>query len=113
MSCAMEVLLAALLPFTGPDYTVYKTALSREGFEKVQFPQPLVCDAASFVIASNKGLAPYETEAPIGEIERKLRSVPGIQTRVLVNRAGPFYGYYVQVTRKPQSGTAAAAQPGT
>ena len=113
MSCAMEAILAALLPLSGPDYAIYKTPLWHEGFEKVLFPEPVVCDAATLAISSNKGLTPSETEAPITQLQEMLRSVPGIETRVLINRKGPFFGYYVEVLRKPPSAAEAPAQPGT
>ena len=111
MSCAMEAILAALLPLTGPDYAIYKTPLWHEGFEKVLFPEPVVCDAASLIIASNRGLAPSDTEVPIIAAQRKLSAIPSIQTRVRINRSGPFYGYYIEVLRSPNPEGSAHAQP--
>ena len=100
MSCVFETILASVLPLIGPDFALYKTPLWQSEFERVLFPMPVVCDASSLVVARNGSLSPSDTEAPIVELETKLRQLPGIETRVLVSRKGAFVGHYVQILRK-------------
>ena len=97
--CALEFILATILPVVGPDFAIYKTPFFRPGLERVVSPMPFVCDSYSLVVASNKDVAPFATEAPIKELESRLRLLPGVDTITLVSRKGPFTGYYIRVTR--------------
>lgn len=49
--------------------------------------------------SSNLKLAPYETEEPVKELEAKLRGVNTISVIKLINRTGPFYGWYLRLER--------------
>lgn len=100
MPCVFETILASVLPLVGPDFALYKIPLWQSEFERVLFPMPVVCDASSLVVASNRDLSPSDTEAPIVELQAKLRELPGIETRILVSRKGAFVSYYVQILRK-------------
>ena len=49
------------------------------------------------IALSDRAVAPYETEKPVMNLESKVKSVPGIRALKLINRTGPFYGWYLRI----------------
>jgi hypothetical protein len=102
MSCKLELILQSLLPFINPGFDVYTVAANSTEYQKLALPPSSICEASKVVLAPQPGLKPFETEQPIDALKDRIRSVPDIEVLKLVNRKGPFFGYYLEI--KPTAG---------
>lgn len=101
MSCKWELILQALLPLVSPGFDVYTVAPGSAEYEKLAGSASSVCHAGRVVIAPQSGLEPFETEQPIQALQARIESVPGIEVLTLINRKGPFFGYYLEIRQAP------------
>ena len=104
MPCKWELLLQTIMPLAS-GFDAYTLGTGSDAYDKLVDISPAVCSVARVALAPQPGLAPYETERPVEELRAKLESVPGIEVLVLVNRKGPFYGYYLDVRQSSGAGT--------
>ena len=105
MSCKLELILQAILPFVASGFDVYSASHGSRDYVKVDLSEPVVCHAARLLVASKSDIKPFETEQPIDALRSELGAVPDIEILKLVNRTGPFYGYYLEI--RPLSGSGA------
>jgi hypothetical protein len=104
MPCKWELILQVLLPLVSPGFDVYTVGPSSAEYQKLAGPASSVCEAAKLVLAPESGLKPFETEQPVDVMQARIRSLPGIEVLKLVNRKGPFFGYYLEVRQAADDG---------